>query len=586
MNLFLRKVNIVFVFLLFVLSFKEVSAQSSYVDCNGRLQTKGNKIVGSHGNPVQLRGMSMFWSQWQGKYYTKGTVQWLRDDWKCTVVRAAMGVDANIDGYLKNPDLEKQKIKTVVQACIDLGIYVIIDWHSHYAENQKADAIKFFKEMATLYGSYPNVMYEIYNEPLDGTSWSSTIKPYSIDVIKAIRDIDPDNLIIVGTRKWSQRVDEAANDPISDVNVAYTLHFYSATTSHQLELRNIAQTAITKGIPLFVTEFGTCEASGNGAINEQATKDWFTFLDNNKISWCNWAVSDKSEAASALPTNASTSGGWPVSSLTTSGKIIRTELLAKYVAPNCTNTGGNTGGGTNPIPYNGTRISIPGRVEAEQYDKGGSGVSFFDSDATNQGNAFRTDGVDIEKTGDVDGEFNIGYVAANEWLEYAINCTKTSNYVIKVRVASNETTGKFHLENDGKDVTGTVSVASTGDWQKWTTITLPVVSITKGDHSLRIVFDGPNVNVNYILFEDSVTTGFESYDSNNSYLVYPNPFKQGLSLGSDKNLSYQILAIDGSLLESGNCESKCKIAENLAKGIYILSLHSDHEVYTKRIVKD
>ena len=81
--------------------------------------------------------------------------------------------------------------------------------------------------MALEYGAFPNVIYEIYNEPLN-VSWSNVIKPYAMSVISIIREIDPDNLIIVGTPNWSQRVDMAAQDPIVEFeNIAYTLHFYT-----------------------------------------------------------------------------------------------------------------------------------------------------------------------------------------------------------------------------------------------------------------------------------------------------------------------------------------------------------------------
>ncbi|MBQ4796798.1 cellulase family glycosylhydrolase, partial [Pectobacterium versatile] len=107
-------------------------------------------------------------------------------------------------------------------------MYVIIDWHSHSAENNRSEAIRFFQDMARKYGNKPNVIYEIYNEPLQ-VSWSNTIKPYAEAVISAIRAIDPDNLIIVGTPSWSQNVDEASRDPINGKNIAYTLHFYAGT---------------------------------------------------------------------------------------------------------------------------------------------------------------------------------------------------------------------------------------------------------------------------------------------------------------------------------------------------------------------
>merc|ERR1740129_2495470 len=143
------------------------------VERHGALRVVDNKIVGAHGYPVVLRGMSFFWSQWMGQYYTEGEVNWLVDDWNCTLVRAVLGIHEN-SGYLQSPSIEKAKIELVVNAAIAKGIYVIIDWHDHHAEDHLNEAKGFFDEMASKYGSYPNVLFETYNEPLD-VSWSGVI---------------------------------------------------------------------------------------------------------------------------------------------------------------------------------------------------------------------------------------------------------------------------------------------------------------------------------------------------------------------------------------------------------------------------
>ena len=158
----------------------ELPLESSIVDRHGLLRVMGNKIVNKNDIPISLAGNSFFWSNdnWGGeRYYTPEAVEWLKNDWNTTIVRAAMGVDEP-GGYLSNRLSNKNRIKTIVEAAIDQGIYVIIDWHSHHAENFTDDAILFFEEMASLYGDYENIIYEIYNEPLD-ISWSEVLKPYS-----------------------------------------------------------------------------------------------------------------------------------------------------------------------------------------------------------------------------------------------------------------------------------------------------------------------------------------------------------------------------------------------------------------------
>jgi len=289
----------------------------------GQLQIDGNKIVDKNGNPIALRGMSLFWSQWMGKYYNYDCIEWLRDDWKCMVVRAAMGIESG--GYLTNPVLEKAKIKTVIDACIDLGIYVIVDWHDHNAHNHRDEAISFFKEIANEYGNTPNLIYEIYNEPQQ-VSWLNVVKPYADSVVKHIREIDPDNLIIVGTPTWSQDVDIAANNPLTYENIAYALHFYAAT--HKQQLRNKATNALNKGVALFVSEWGTCESSGTGFLDSLEVENWSKFMDANKLSWCNWSIADKEETSAALKPGANAYGGWIELDLTQSGSIIKSKTVA------------------------------------------------------------------------------------------------------------------------------------------------------------------------------------------------------------------------------------------------------------------
>lgn len=302
-----------------------VSAQSTVVEKYGQLSVKGSYIVSQYGDTVQLRGMSFFWSQWKGEYYNPKVVKWLRDDWKCTVVRAAMGVEHG--GYLENKYEEREKVIRLIKAAIDLGIYVIIDYHSHVAHSDTETAAEFFADMAKRFGHHPNVLYEIYNEPLQDVSWSKDLKPYSEAVIKAIREHDPDNIVICGTRQWSQAVTEAALDPVKDSNAVYTLHFYAA--SHGEGLREGAKRAIENGVAIFVTEYGTCEYTGNGKLDTVATRQWWDFMDKYKISWCNWSVCNKEETASALELGAGWSGKWKENKLTPSGKFVRQELILK-----------------------------------------------------------------------------------------------------------------------------------------------------------------------------------------------------------------------------------------------------------------
>ena len=294
---------------------------------HGQLKIFNGKVSDQAGNPVVLRGMSMFWSGYPegAPFYNATTIKWLRDDWCVDVIRATMSVETGTSNYVNNPAAEMAKIKTVIDACIANGMYVIVDFHTHNAENYKTQAKTFFTDIATAYGNQPNVLYETFNEPIN-QSWSGTIKPYHNELISTIRAKDPDNIIICGTKTYSQDVDEAANDQVTGTNIAYTLHYYA--NSHQGSLRQKATNALNKGVALFVTEYGTCDASGNGGFNPGESQTWWDYLEANKISSCNWAVDTKSETAAILQPGTGISN-WTSSQLTPSGTLVRNYIKGK-----------------------------------------------------------------------------------------------------------------------------------------------------------------------------------------------------------------------------------------------------------------
>lgn len=294
------------------------------VEMWGRLSVKGNQIVDKNGQPVRLAGMSMFWSIWGfEKFWNKYTVNWLHGRWNVHVIRAAMAA-CHDGGYPSNPGGQKAHIEAVVDACIEAGIYVVIDWHCEGLDPSNAGMEKqFMSEMAQKYGDKPNVMFETFNEPTT-QDWSGTIKPYHEQIIPAIRQ-HSQNIIILGTRSWSQEVDTACSDRVQGENLAYTLHFYAAT--HHQDLRNRASKALSMGCALFVTEWGTCEASGTGRLDFGEASNWMDFLDQNHISSTNWGIYDKPESCAALSPGASAQGGWDDGAITQSGKWVRDRLL-------------------------------------------------------------------------------------------------------------------------------------------------------------------------------------------------------------------------------------------------------------------
>jgi endoglucanase len=287
---------------------------------NGQLRLEGRNLVNEDGKPIQLKGMSLFWSQWSGQFYNKDVIHALATDWKAGVVRAAMGIE--MGGYLSNPVAQEALIETVVAAAIDEGIYVIIDWHDHNAQNHTAQSVEFFGRMARKYQKVPNVLFELFNEPLN-IPWS-VIKNYADPVIREIRKQGSNAVVIVGTRNWSQEIEEPAADRIDDENTMYALHFYAAT--HKQWLRDKAKRAMDIGLPIFVTEFGISEASGDGYLNYHEADAWMQFMKDNNISWANWSLIDKRESSAALNPGASTNGQWSDANVSQSGSYIKAKM--------------------------------------------------------------------------------------------------------------------------------------------------------------------------------------------------------------------------------------------------------------------
>jgi endoglucanase len=292
---------------------------------HGQLRVQGAQLLDESGKPTVLRGQAFGWDNWWPQYYNASVVRWLWDDWCADVVRLAMGIEPD-GAYLKTPGASKARIEAAVEGAIQSGIYVIIDWHAHHLH--PAEAIAFFSEMAAKYGDRPNVIYELFNEPENDATWPQ-VKEYATAVIQAIREHDPDNIIIVGSPQWDQRIDAVASDPLQgQTNVMYSVHFYA--DSHRDWLRQRTLAAVRKGIPVFVSESGGSNAAGQGQNNYTEWKAWIDFLETNHISWLNWSVSDKAgETCSVLQPGANPSGNWTVTELTDTGKHVR-NLLRSY----------------------------------------------------------------------------------------------------------------------------------------------------------------------------------------------------------------------------------------------------------------
>ena len=266
---------------------------------HGKLQVVGGHICDSAGQPVQLRGMSTMGLQWHGEIVNDKAFAALAKDWNADVVRLALYVGEG--GYAAHPEL-KALLFRGVELAIRYGLYVIVDWHVLTPGDPNAPvyagARTFFDEVSRKYAKYPNVIYEIMNEPNGEVTWADQLKPYAEKMVATIRANDPDNLILIGSGTWSQDVDQAAADPVQGKNLAYTFHFYAG--SHGDPLRRKVERALASGAAVFCSEWGTSEASGTGGPYLPESEVWLKFLDEHKIGWTNWSLCDKSETSAAL----------------------------------------------------------------------------------------------------------------------------------------------------------------------------------------------------------------------------------------------------------------------------------------------
>ena len=289
----------------------------------GALTLNGTDLCNTDGYRVQLRGVSTHGLHWFPQYVNPETFGALRDDWGVNLIRLAMYTGEG--GYCDGADRQQLEnlIDAGVQSCLELGLYCIIDWHilsdGNPLQNMGA-ALDFFGRMSAKYADYDNVIYEICNEP-NGCSWND-VKAYANEVIPVIRANAPYSIIIVGTTTWSQDVDTAAYDPVADpYNVMYAAHFYAAT--HGDWNRQKIVNALNAGAPVFISEFSTCDASGDGAIDYMSAGYWKDLITERNLSYAGWNLANKDEASSFFPASCGKLSGWTEEELSDTARWLR-----------------------------------------------------------------------------------------------------------------------------------------------------------------------------------------------------------------------------------------------------------------------
>lgn len=269
------------------------------------LHVEGTALLNAAGDTVVLTGPSLGWHSNWGRFYNSGTIKALKEDWGANITRAAIGAHASgdcVNSYEADSANAVNLAMAAIDAAIENDMYIICDWHSH--NNTLENAKKFFSVITEKYGDTPNILYEIWNEPLD-IQWQE-IKDYAAEVIPVIRANAPGAVIIVGTPKWDQEVDVAAQSPIDSPNLLYSLHYYAGT--HKDWNRDKATKAIEAGLPLIISECGSMDHTGDGPIDYESWQAWMDWANDHKVSVLMWDIADKDESCSMIMPTASDDG--------------------------------------------------------------------------------------------------------------------------------------------------------------------------------------------------------------------------------------------------------------------------------------
>ncbi|MBR3341924.1 MAG: cellulase family glycosylhydrolase [Clostridiales bacterium] len=321
------------------------------VDKNGLLKVDGTKIVNSEEETVVLKGMSSFGLEDCEGFFTSEIVKTLAEDWGCDVLRIVISGDETSDGYLYDPDKYFDMVCKICDMCIDQGIYVIVDWDVLYTndyDDNLEQALFFFQRLSTIYPESVNVIYEVNNYTLSAADtsetddeeddeeineWEDIIKPFASEVIEAIRDNAPDSIIIIGAPGNGLEINIDPDSKLDYDNIVYGCRVFSGT--HKQEQRDTILEAIDNDLCVFITEWSFCTDDTKGGIFTNESRTWSGFLDENEISWCNFAIGseiDNDTNALNLHSDKYTleqkySGHWPDGLISNSGLYARDLLL-------------------------------------------------------------------------------------------------------------------------------------------------------------------------------------------------------------------------------------------------------------------
>ena len=288
-----------------------VKREADPVKAHGALKVKNGRLVDCHGKPFTIKGVSTHGIGWYPQYVNYDSFRSMKEQLGANCIRLAM-YTANTKGYCTYASKEwlKGLIDTGVEACTDLGMYAIIDWHILRDNNPKqyqAEAELFFTEMSVKYQNYQNVIYEICNEP-NNCSWED-VKSYASAIIKIIRRNDPDAVILVGTPNYCSNLDQPMKSPLKGFgNIMYTYHFYAVR--HRDTRRAQLEKALKAGFPVFVSEFCITDVMGGWPVDESEGNKWMKVLNRYGTSRVIWCLTNRNQSSALLKPGVTRTGGF------------------------------------------------------------------------------------------------------------------------------------------------------------------------------------------------------------------------------------------------------------------------------------
>jgi PKD repeat protein len=442
------------------------------------LHVEGNRIVNESGDTVVLRGVNIENREWNWAFSHSIDFE-LRgieevtsappDGWGANLILLAVAsgpINRNEQDYMQA--LDQLVAAAKANNAYTLLVYRYGEPNSEQPNMPDQAAEDAMARLGDRYKDEPAVIYGLQVEPHD-VGWS-TLLPRFTTMVDAIRDNHPDALIAVPGTQYSRFIHHALTSPVPRENLIYKTHPYDSWTSIQ---NNYQLDEVAESYPVLLGEFGP-----GSFMNLNDVDLLLDYADDAGLSWAAWLF--QTVGCPCLLTSTSTFA------TTGYGDVVKDRLQAGYVP-------------TEPGDGDPDLITVPGRVEAEDYREGGPFTGYFDTTIGNSGGAYRDDNVDIEPTTDTGGGFNVSYISAGEWLAYDIEVEEDGVYDFVARVASESAANMsltIHVDNVNRS--GPMSFSGTGGWQNWVNLTASGIELDAGQHEMRIQFASNLINLNYL----------------------------------------------------------------------------------------